>query len=90
MSDAPILSVEGLEVAFPGRRKGQVIKAVDKVDFVVRQSETFGIIGESGSGKTTVGRALVCLIEPTGGSIRHYGDDPFALSARALRRHRRG
>jgi peptide/nickel transport system ATP-binding protein/oligopeptide transport system ATP-binding protein len=87
---APILSVEALEITFPGRRRGQKIRAVDQVGFTVKEGETFGIIGESGSGKTTVGRALVCLIRPTAGSIRHFGDDPFALSARALRQHRRG
>jgi oligopeptide/dipeptide ABC transporter ATP-binding protein len=89
-SDAPILTVENLEIAFPGRYRGQVIQAVDNVSFTVREGETFGIIGESGSGKTTVGRALVCLIRPTVGSIRHFGEDPFALPAKALRRHRRG
>ncbi len=89
-SEAPILTVENLEIAFPGRRRGQVIQAVDNISFTVSQGETFGIIGESGSGKTTVGRALVCLIRPTAGSIRHFGEDPFALTAKALRRHRRG
>jgi oligopeptide/dipeptide ABC transporter ATP-binding protein len=90
MSEAPILSVEALEIAFPGRRRGQVVRAVDQVGFTVRQGETFGVIGESGSGKTTLGRALVCLVRPTAGAIRHFSDDPFALSASALRRHRRG
>jgi oligopeptide/dipeptide ABC transporter ATP-binding protein len=90
MSDAPILSVEALEIAFPGRRRGQVVQAVDQVGFTVRHGETFGVIGESGSGKTTLGRALVCLVRPTKGTIHHFGEDPFALSASALRRHRRG
>ena len=90
MSDAPILSVEELEIAFPARRRHQFIQAVDQVGFTVRQGETFGIIGESGSGKTTLGRALVCLMRPTKGRIRHFGEDPFALGAGALRRHRRG
>jgi oligopeptide/dipeptide ABC transporter ATP-binding protein len=85
----PILSVEALEIAFAGRRRNQRIQAVDQVGFTVRQGETFGIIGESGSGKTTLGRALVCLVRPTKGSIHHFGEDPFALGAAALRRHRR-
>jgi peptide/nickel transport system ATP-binding protein/oligopeptide transport system ATP-binding protein len=84
-----ILSVENVEITFPGRRRGQVIRAVDGVGFTVRQGETFGIIGESGSGKTTLGRALVCLLRPSAGHIRHFGADPFALGRRALRRHRR-
>jgi oligopeptide/dipeptide ABC transporter ATP-binding protein len=88
-ADPPILSVEELDIAFPGRRRGQIIRAVDRVSFAVRQGETFGIIGESGSGKTTLGRAIVCLVAPTGGRIRHFGRDPFALGARELREHRR-
>jgi peptide/nickel transport system ATP-binding protein/oligopeptide transport system ATP-binding protein len=87
-ANQPILSVEALEIAFRGRRN-QRIQAVDQVGFTVRQGETFGIIGESGSGKTTLGRALVCLLRPTAGRIRHFGEDPFVLSAAALRRHRR-
>jgi len=87
--DGAILAVEELEIAFPGRRRHQVIRAVDNVGFTVCQGETFGIIGESGSGKTTLGRALVCLVPPTKGRIRHFGQDPFALGPRELRRHRR-
>jgi oligopeptide/dipeptide ABC transporter ATP-binding protein len=89
-TNQPILAVEALEIAFPGRRRHQTIQAVHQVGFTVRQGETFGIIGESGSGKTTLGRALVCLIAPTKGTIRHFGEDPFALGASALRKHRRG
>jgi oligopeptide/dipeptide ABC transporter ATP-binding protein len=84
-----ILQVDELEIAFPGRRRGQVIKAVDKVGFSVRQGETFGVIGESGSGKSTLGRGIVCLVRPTGGRILHFGSDPFVLNASELRRHRR-
>ncbi|MGH6989352.1 MAG: ABC transporter ATP-binding protein [Stellaceae bacterium] len=89
MSTGPILTAEDVEITFPGRRRGQVIRAVDRVDFAVDEGETFGIIGESGSGKTTLGRALVCLLRPTSGRIRHFGEDPFALKPGALRRHRR-
>jgi oligopeptide/dipeptide ABC transporter ATP-binding protein len=84
-----ILVVDDLEIAFRGRRRNQVIKAVDRVGFTVSQGETFGVIGESGSGKSTLGRCVVCLIPPTRGSVSHFGKDPFALSARALRTHRR-
>ena len=86
----PILAVETLEVAFPGGRRNQVVKAVDGVSFAVAQGETFGVIGESGSGKSTVGRCVVCLTAPTGGKVLHEGQDPFALPREALRRHRRG
>jgi len=90
MSEAvPILAVENLEIAFPGRQRGQKVQAVDGVGFAVAAGETFGVIGESGSGKTTLGRGLVCLLRPSRGTIRHSGRDPFALGARELRRHRR-
>jgi len=67
----------------------RVLKAVDGISLEVRAGETFGIIGESGSGKTTLGRALVCLEKPSAGQVLHDGADPFALSGRALRQHRR-
>jgi oligopeptide/dipeptide ABC transporter ATP-binding protein len=85
-----ILAVENLEITFRGRKRGQLVRAVDNVGFAVRQGETFGIIGESGSGKSTVGRCVVCLLAPSGGTVRHFGKDPFALSAAELRAHRRG
>ncbi len=84
-----ILRVKDLVIDFAGRHRGQIIRAVDGVGFSVQQGETFGIIGESGSGKTTVGRCLVCLIPPTRGQVLHFAQDPFALSASELRRHRR-
>jgi peptide/nickel transport system ATP-binding protein/oligopeptide transport system ATP-binding protein len=84
-----ILTVEDLEIAFPGRRRGQLVRAVDGVGFAVREGETFGVIGESGSGKSTLGRAIVCLLKPTAGRILHFGTDPFGLAAGELRQHRR-
>jgi peptide/nickel transport system ATP-binding protein/oligopeptide transport system ATP-binding protein len=84
-----ILKVDNLEIFFPGRHRGQTIKAVDQISFVVRKGETFGIIGESGSGKSTVGRCVVCLLPPTGGKVTHFDKNPFALSPAELRRHRR-
>jgi peptide/nickel transport system ATP-binding protein len=84
-----ILKVENLEIAFLGRKRGQSVRAVDDISFAVRKGETFGIIGESGSGKSTVGRCVVCLLPPTGGSVTHFGKNPFALSWAELRKHRR-
>ena len=84
-----ILSVENLEIAFAGRRRGQTVKAVDNVGFKVLKGETFGVIGESGSGKSTLGRSIVCLLAPTAGRILHFGKDPFAMSGAELRQHRR-
>jgi oligopeptide/dipeptide ABC transporter ATP-binding protein len=63
---------------------------VEGVSLKVSQGETFGVIGESGSGKSTLGRCVVCLTRPSGGRVRHFDQDPFALSANELRKHRRG
>jgi peptide/nickel transport system ATP-binding protein/oligopeptide transport system ATP-binding protein len=84
----PIVTVENAGVHFPVGR-GQTLKAVDGVDLAVMPRETFGVIGESGSGKTTLGRAIICLEKPSVGRILHAGIDPYALSSRELRCHRR-
>jgi oligopeptide/dipeptide ABC transporter ATP-binding protein len=84
-----IIAAENLRVSFTGRRRGDIIRAVDGVSFAVEAGQSFGIIGESGSGKSTLGRALVCLAAPSGGRVLHDGEDPFALGRRALRAHRR-
>jgi peptide/nickel transport system ATP-binding protein len=72
----PIYRVEGLKVHFPIvkgllRRTVGHVKAVDDVSFDVRRGETLGLVGESGCGKTTTGRALLRVVEPTGGSIAY-------------------
>ncbi|WP_131857272.1 oligopeptide/dipeptide ABC transporter ATP-binding protein [Bosea sp. BK604] len=83
-----MIAAEEVGIHFPVGR-GRVLKAVDGVSLAVMKGETFGVIGESGSGKTTLGRAMVCLEKPSAGRIRHAGTDPYALSSRELRRHRR-
>src|SRR5882724_4887184 len=88
-ADNAIVSVRDLQVRFQTTDRRATVKAIDGVSFDVRRGETFGIIGESGSGKTTVGRALVLLQKPTAGSIKHNGLNPQELPARDLRRHRR-
>ena len=70
-----------LDVTF--RAAAQSVRAVDDVSFAVRKGETFGIIGEFGSGKSTLGRAVVCLLPPSGGKVTHFGKDPFALTRRS-------
>ena len=91
---APLLRVRDLTKHFPirrglfGRTAGQV-RAVDGVSFDVFAGETLGLVGESGCGKTTTGRAVLRLIEPTAGEITFDGVDVRAQGARELRRLRR-
>jgi oligopeptide/dipeptide ABC transporter ATP-binding protein len=85
----PLLAVEDLEVHFPTKRGGRVVRAVDGVSFEVSAGETFGLIGESGSGKSTVARAVMQLVAPTEGRVRFRGRDLAALSRRDRRLARR-
>ncbi|NLR82989.1 ABC transporter ATP-binding protein [Chitinophaga eiseniae] len=87
---APLLEVQGLKTWFPVKRSitGKVLqwaKAVDDVSFQVKTGETMGLVGESGCGKTTLGRSLLRLIPPTAGSIFYKGQDIMSLSAAGMR-----
>ncbi|MCX7980919.1 MAG: ABC transporter ATP-binding protein [Bacteroidia bacterium] len=90
----PLLKVENLQVYFPVTKGifGKVVdyvKAVDNVSFTLHPGETVGLVGESGSGKTTTGRAILRLIEPTGGRVVFMSKEVTGLSAEELRRLRR-
>ncbi len=95
MSDsAPLLEVEGLTMHFPimagvFRRQVGTVKAVDGIDFTIREGETLGLVGESGCGKSTVARAILRLYEPTSGRVRFRGEDIVRLEGEPLRRLRR-
>lgn len=86
---APVLEVEGLVKDFPirsglFRRATGAVQAVSGVSFSVAPGETLGLVGESGCGKSTTGRAIVRLLEPTAGTIRFQGTDITRLSERQL------
>jgi len=90
----PLLAVDGLQVYFPVRRGilARVVdhvKAVDGISFNVYRGQTLGLVGESGCGKTTTGRAILRLIEPTAGIVRYEGVNLRLLGARDLRAMRR-
>lgn len=71
----PILEVKNLEMSFDGNKRGKksVVKAVDDVTFNVKRGETFGLVGESGCGKTTTGRTIIRLYDPLGGEVKFDG-----------------
>ena len=89
-----LVEVKNLVKYFPVRagllqRVVNQVKAVDDVSFIVKKGETLGMVGESGCGKTTVGRTMLRLVEPTSGSVNFEGKDVFALPPRELKVVRR-
>src|SRR2546422_4049755 len=85
-----LLSVKNLRKEFPIRkgilsRQVGAVKAVNDVSFDVARGETLGVVGESGCGKTTAGRSILRLIEPTAGEILFEGKDIRALDTSGLR-----
>ncbi len=94
MAAMPLLKVENLRTYFPVRtgirqRVTSYVKAVDDVSFEIREGETLGLVGESGCGKTTVGRTILRLVRATGGRVLYKGRNLFALSSSRMRRLRR-
>jgi oligopeptide transport system ATP-binding protein len=95
----PLLSVRGLKKHFPVRGSSllpfglgggrSLVKAVDGVSFDLWRGETLGLVGESGCGKSTTGRAILRLLEPTEGTVHFEGEDVLAMRERELRSLRR-
>jgi peptide/nickel transport system ATP-binding protein/oligopeptide transport system ATP-binding protein len=93
-SNQDLVQVSHLKKYFPVRsglmqRVVAQVLAVDDVSFTVKKGETLGMVGESGCGKTTVGRTMLRLIEPTAGSVNFDGRDVFAMKPRELKETRR-
>ncbi|MFF6881006.1 ABC transporter ATP-binding protein [Streptomyces sp. NPDC012474] len=92
--EKPLLKVEGLVKHFPVKkgllqRQVGAVKAVDGIDFEVRRGETLGVVGESGCGKSTMGRLITRLLEPSGGKIEFDGTDITHLGTGGMRPLRR-
>src|SRR3984893_3968067 len=91
---AELLRVEHLKMHFPvtkgflQRRAGSV-RAVDDISFTVNKGETLGLVGESGCGKSTTGRAILQLYKPTGGTVNFLGQDLTRLGGGEMRKIRR-
>jgi oligopeptide transport system ATP-binding protein len=89
-----LLEVKGLKKYFP-IKKGVFsqtvghVKAVDDVSFTIKKGETLGLVGESGCGKTTTGRCILRLIEPTAGSVKYKGEEVTTMTGDRLREMRR-
>jgi len=89
-----LLDVRSLSKHFPVEqsllgRTTQVLKAVDNVSFQIRRGETFGLVGESGCGKSTTGRCIIRLFEPTSGVVRYEGKDLAKMSEKQLKPYRK-
>ncbi len=92
--EVDLIKVKNLKKYFPVKggilqRVVAWVQAVDNVSFTIKQGETLGLVGESGCGKTTVGRTMLRLTEPTGGSVEFEGQDVFSLKGSALKAMRR-
>ncbi len=90
LEEETLLEVRNLKMYFPVKagiiqRTVGHVKAVDDISFTVKKGETLGIVGESGCGKSTMGRALIRLYEPTGGNVLFGGTDITKLSEKELR-----
>jgi oligopeptide transport system ATP-binding protein len=94
-ADHPLLDVRGLVMHFPLtqgiilQRKVGAVRAVDGISFQIRKGETLGLVGESGCGKSTTGRAILQLYRPTAGEVYFEGQDLTKLKGEAMRKMRR-
>lgn len=84
-----LVKADHVKVYFKGKKRGQTVKAVDDVSFEIMKGETFGVVGESGCGKSTFGRTLIRLQQPTDGHIYLNGTDIAGLKGAQLKEMRK-
>ena len=84
-----LADVKNLKKYFPTSEKDKVVKAVDDITFQIYKGETLGVVGESGCGKSTTGRLVLRLLEPTSGTILFKGQDMSRLKKKDLRAMRK-
>ncbi|MBO7491297.1 MAG: ABC transporter ATP-binding protein [Bacteroidales bacterium] len=89
-SAKPLITIRGLSKRYPVRKeklfeKRRFVEALQDINLDIYEGETLGLVGESGCGKTTLGRSMIRLIEPTAGSVTYQGRDLMKLSSRELR-----
>jgi len=94
LEDNVLLKVKNLKKYFPVRggilsKTIGYVQAVDEISFDIKEGETLGLVGESGCGKTTAGRTIIRLLEPTAGEVDFEGENVFKLSKEELRKARR-
>jgi oligopeptide/dipeptide ABC transporter ATP-binding protein len=95
MATEPLLRVRGLTKHFPIQRGALLprvvgaVRAVDGLDFDIGEGETFGLVGESGCGKTTTGRLILRMVEPSAGTVEFAGEDLISLGPEAMRQRRK-
>src|SRR5210317_539332 len=93
--DNTLVSVENLVKHFPitrgivFQRQVGAVRAVDDISFTIRRGETLGLVGESGCGKSTTGRTIIQLYQPTSGKVFYEGADLTTVSSEEMRRYRR-
>jgi len=87
--EVPVIELRDIKKEFRSHRGKVIVKAVDGVSFSLRKGEILGLIGESGCGKTTIGKLVMKLIAPTSGALFHGGEDCTVLDRTATERYRR-
>ena len=80
-----LINVENLKKYFPTSDKEKVVKAVDDISFQIFKGETLGVVGESGCGKSTTGRLVLQLLEPTEGKVQYNGQELTTMTRKQLR-----